>query len=415
MADRQYECIVFGASGYTGKYTAEHIASSLPTDFRWAVAGRSESKLRQLVDQLRSLNPDRTQPGLETAELKKDQLVDLAKKTKVLISTVGPYHKYGTLVVEACAETGTHYLDCTGEVPWVYDMINAYDETAKRTGAIMIPQNGIESAPSDLMCFALGSHIRRTLGAGMKEVVQTTYDMKAAPSGGTLATVLTLFDTYSLSHLAKSGRPLSLCPITPTSKPAGRPLLETITGVRTVSDLGTLTDSLQSAADIPIVNRTWGLMHGGKFYGPSFHLTCYARTRNALTGLGVHILMTLGFLAILLPPVRWLLQRFVVQPGLGPSKDDAKNDYVEWRAIAYADTDVDEPGVPKRAYGRMRFEGSMYLLTGICLAEAAVTIARDDTLAHKLGGGMLTPAILGEPYLERLQKAGLKTEIRSMP
>ncbi|KAK3636965.1 hypothetical protein LTR56_012625 [Elasticomyces elasticus] len=415
MADRQYECIVFGASGYTGKYTAEHIASSLPTDFKWAVAGRSEGKLRSLVDQLKSLNPDRTQPGIETAELKKDQLIGLAKKTKVLISTVGPYHKYGTLVVEACAETGTHYLDCTGEVPWVYDMINAYDETAKRTGAIMIPQNGIESAPSDLMCFALASHIRRTLGVGIAEVVQTTYDMKAAPSGGTLSTVLTIFDTYSLSHLAKSGRPLSLCPITPTSKPAGRPLLETITGVRTVSDLGTLTDSLQSAADIPIVNRTWGLMHRGDFYGPKFHLTCYARTRNALTGLGVHVLMTLGFLAILLPPVRWLLQRFVVQPGLGPSKDDAKNDYVEWRAVAHADTDIDEPGVPKRAYGRMRFEGSMYLLTGVCLAEAAVTIARDDTLAHKLGGGMLTPAMLGEPYLERLQKAGLKTEIRSLP
>ncbi len=63
----------------------------------------------------------------------------------------------------------------------------------------------------------------------------------------------------------------------------------------------------------------------------------------------------------------------------------------------------------------MRFEGSMYLLTGICLAEAAVTIARDRTPAHEIGGGMLTPAMLGAPYLERLQKAGLKTEVRMMP
>lgn len=109
--ERQYECIVFGASGYTGKYTAEHIVTALPTDFRWAVAGRSEAKLKRLVDDLRSLNPDRKDPAIEIARLEKADLLALAKKTKILISTVGPYYMYGTVVVEACAETGTHYLD----------------------------------------------------------------------------------------------------------------------------------------------------------------------------------------------------------------------------------------------------------------------------------------------------------------
>lgn len=115
---RQYECVVFGASGYTGKYTAEHITTHLPTDFKWAVAGRSQDKLKRLVDELKLLNPDRQQPEIEIAQLEKNDLLNLAKKTKVLITTVGPYHKYGTAVVEACAETGTHYLDVTGEVPW---------------------------------------------------------------------------------------------------------------------------------------------------------------------------------------------------------------------------------------------------------------------------------------------------------
>lgn len=89
-----------------------------------------------------------------------------------------------------------------------------------------------------------------------------------------------------------------------------------------------------------------------------------------------------------------------------------KGEYVEWRAVAHADTT--DPNDPKRAFGRMRFEGSMYHLTGICLAEAAMTITRDKTLAHDIGGGIMTPATLGAPYLERLQKAGLKTEIRTM-
>ncbi|KAK3676143.1 hypothetical protein LTR78_003893 [Recurvomyces mirabilis] len=413
QSTRQYECIVLGATGYTGKYTCEHIASSLPTDLKWAVAGRSESKLKQVVDEIRPLNADRLQPAIEVAQLSKDDLVALARKTKVLISTVGPYHKYGTPVVEACVETGTHYLDCTGEVPWVYDLIQNYHTKAQQNGAIIIPQNGIESAPTDLMCWSLVSHLRQTLGVGAKEIVQVTYDMKGTPSGGTLATVLTLFDSYSLSHLQKSGRPWSLSPIKRLGSVPSRPLLEQITGVREVSDLGTLTDSLQGPADIPIANRSWALIEGGKFYGPNFHLTCYTRTRNAVTGLLVHVAMTVGFLAILLPPVRWALQRFVTQPGSGPSKEDVKNDYVEWRAIAHAD--VQDSNDPKRAEARMRWQGSMYLLTGVCLAEAAVTIARNKTMAHELGGGVLTPATLGAPYLERLQKAGVELEVKMLP
>ena len=124
---RQYECIIFGASGYTGKYTAEHIATHFPTDFKWAIAGRSDAKLNFFAEELRVLNPDREQPRVEVAQLNKGDLVELAKKTQVLISTVGPYHRHGAAAFEACAEVGTHYLDCTGEVAWVYDMVKKYE------------------------------------------------------------------------------------------------------------------------------------------------------------------------------------------------------------------------------------------------------------------------------------------------
>jgi len=331
----------------------------------------------------------------------------------VLISTVGPYHKYGTEVVAACAKSGTHYLDVTGEVPWVYDMIKRYDALAKTTGAIMIPQNGIESAPTDLMCWALVAHIRKTLGVGTAEIVQCTYDLKSSPSGGTLATVLTLFDSYGLKELAKSSKPWALSPIQPSQGKHHKSLMERLTGVRTVPDLGILTDSLQGPADIPIVYRTCGLIDGGKFYGPRFHLTAYQKARNLLQGFVIHIAMTFGFMAILIPPVRWLLKFVVYQPGQGPTKEEVKNDYAEWRAIAHAD--IPDSSTSKRAFCRMRWEGSMYHLTGVTSAEAALTILRDKTLAHELGGGMLTPATLGTKYLERLQKAGLKTEIKMMP
>jgi short subunit dehydrogenase-like uncharacterized protein len=116
QGQRKYEIVVFGATGYTGKYTAEHLTTHAPTDLKWAIAGRSENKLKAIADETRALNPDRVAPAIEIAQLNKEDLVKLAQTTKVLISTVGPYHKYGTIAFEACAETGTHYVDCTGEV-----------------------------------------------------------------------------------------------------------------------------------------------------------------------------------------------------------------------------------------------------------------------------------------------------------
>lgn len=103
--------MLLGATGYTGKYCAEHIVTHLPTNLKWAIAGRSTSKLSTLLDDIKILNPDRLHPGIEVASLTTEDLNALVRKTQVLISTVGPYYRYSTLVVEACAKNGTHYLD----------------------------------------------------------------------------------------------------------------------------------------------------------------------------------------------------------------------------------------------------------------------------------------------------------------
>lgn len=321
QSPRQYECIVFGASGYTGKYTAEHIIGHLPTDFKWAVAGRSENKLDALVNELKSLNPDRRQPDVLVCSLQKEDLVNLVKKTQVLVTTVGPYHKYGTPVVEACAETGTHYLDVTGEIPWTYEMVHKYHDVAKRNGAIMIPQDGYESVPADLMCWILVRHIRDTLGVGTEEVVLTTWDLKGTPSGGTLATLLGMFETYSPAQFAKAQDPWCLCPVQPPEQVGGRSLVETLTGVRTVADLGVLTDFLQGPSDNPIVNRSWGLYKGGEYYGKNFRVSAYMKSRNALTAFAVHLGLLAFFTSMMLPPMRWLLRRFIYEPGQGPTKE----------------------------------------------------------------------------------------------
>lgn len=102
----------------------------------------------------------------------------LAKKTKVLISTVGPYALYGEHAFKACAENGTHYLDVTGEVAYVADMIKKYEKAAKASGAIMIPQIGVESAPADLVTWSLVSMIREKFSAPTAEVVVSVHELR---------------------------------------------------------------------------------------------------------------------------------------------------------------------------------------------------------------------------------------------
>ena len=176
-SSRVYSLVLLGASGYTGKLCAEHITRHLPTDLKWAVAGRSFSRVQDVVDSLRKINPDRLPPDVLSVSLNPDDLDELAKKTRVLLNCVGPYHLFSTPVVAACAKNGTHYLDVTGETPWVREMLHKYHNTAEASKAILIPEVGVESAPSDLVAYMAVSTIRRSLGCGGREVICSLHEI----------------------------------------------------------------------------------------------------------------------------------------------------------------------------------------------------------------------------------------------
>ncbi|KAH7329126.1 Saccharopine dehydrogenase-domain-containing protein [Stachybotrys elegans] len=412
--DRRYDVLVLGATGYTGRLTVQQICERLPTTLKWAVAGRSESKLRGVVDDCRQVHPDRLLPAVETANLNDElQLRSLVKKTKVLITTVGPYSLYGEPVFKACAETGTHYLDVTGEFPWVLRMIEKYETAAKTSGAIMLPQIGIESAPADLCTWLMAKSIREELGCGTGEVSMCIQNLKSSPSGGTLATALSIFDVFSLKELAAAAKPYASSPI-PHPEPA-RPrssLASFLFGVRHVPHLGLVTTSVAGSTDASTVERTWGLLsetesRRGEFYGPRFVWAEYFRTRNLLSGVAVHWALAVGAtLLALTPPFRWLIEKFVFRPGEGPELEDAKNELIEYRGVATPDT---QPASQKRVICRAHYEGSMYYMTGMFLAQAALTLLEDDVA---LGGGIYTPACLGQGFVDRCNAAGFKTDVR---
>lgn len=189
---------------------------------------------------------------------------------------------------------------------------------------------------------------------------------------------------------------------------------ERILGLRTVPDLGTLTTSLIAAVDVPVVHRSSSLTPG--FYGSRFRFWELAKARNAFTGFFTHIALSIGFLCLMITPIRMLLQKFILQPGQGPERNEAsKHDYIEYRGIATADEEYKTGKKAKRAFGKLTFEGDMYWFTGLLLAEAAMVILKNEKeLVKKNGGGLLTPSTLGQEYVERLDNAGVMIETKML-
>ncbi|KAJ9137319.1 Trans-acting enoyl reductase [Pleurostoma richardsiae] len=413
---RQYDIVLFGATGYTGKFAAEHITTHLPTDLKWAIAGRSRSKLEKVAAELQRLDPDRRQPDIEVCDLNSADLSSLAAKTFILMTTVGPYGMYGEHAFKACAERGTHYLDVTGEVPYVARMIKKYEVVARANGSLMFPQIGIESAPPDLITWLLASRLRADLSAKTRDVTVSIHRLNAAPSGGTLATVLSVFDVFSLQEFKACRRPFALSPILNLEPAVKKPsLLSRLTGLRTVPNLGLLTTSIAGATDAPIVQRTWGLLSAipsrkSEFYGPNFSFEEYMKPRNWFQGIVMH--WGLLFSAILLatvPPFRKLVRRFVYQPGEGKDPAEALKEDIEFRGVANPDL---PDSVGKQAFCRAWYKGGMYYLTGVLLAQAASTILEEDL---HLDGGVYTAACLGQPFIDRLDGAGFQFETKLVP
>ncbi|KAL8872441.1 MAG: hypothetical protein Q9174_001926 [Haloplaca sp. 1 TL-2023] len=415
LSARKYEFILLGATGYTGKLCAEHISTSLPTNLKWAVAGRSYERLSAVIEDLKSFNPNRAQPEIEVTTLSLDDLRKLARKTRLILNTVGPYHLYSSPVIQACAENVTHYLDVTGETPWVHEMIQKYHEVAKANGAIIIPEIGLESSPSDLLTWSLTTLIKERLSVGTKEVVAAVHEVKSQPSGGTLATATGILNHYSLSEFITASAPWALSPLKGPKPSETVPLTTRLLGVRNVQHLGTLTTSIGAGPNVAIVQRTWGLLGGSEAYGPRFQYHEYMRVKNSLAGVIIHGAIGLMFMALIIPPVRWFVQYVahnIYAPGQGASKEMTAKESFELRAVAEADENVPSP---RKAMGKFRYDGGIYYLTGIFLAEAAMVLLRDDNLIQNLEGGILTPAMLGQPFIDRLRSAGVTIESRIMP
>ncbi|KAF2808062.1 uncharacterized protein BDZ99DRAFT_572931 [Mytilinidion resinicola] len=383
---REYDLVLLGATGYTASICAEEITKTYPTNTSWAIAGRSEAALIDLAQKLKDLNPDRAPLAIEVVQLEKKALVDFARRTRVLINGVGPYHRYSTPVVEACAENGTNYVDFSTETPWIKEMIDKYHTTAKKSGAILIPAISLSSSPSDLTAYLIATSIRASLSTGTAEVVSSGKLEFAGMSGGSFTTILSVMETYGVAWFL-FGSPWAM---SAARRPGAdtTPLLRRLFGYRFVPGLGALTTSFVAVSNESVVRRSAGLRP--EVYGPEFRFHEYLPVPGVLAAVFVHLLTKVGILLFAIPLVRTLLGKLSFKPGTGPDRvESRKIERAEFRAVGTAEG---KKGVAARA--SFVYEGALVDVSAILAVEAA---------------GVLIEKRM--PFVERLRKAGVKIEV----
>ncbi|MEX0645053.1 MAG: saccharopine dehydrogenase NADP-binding domain-containing protein [Parvularculaceae bacterium] len=395
-ADRDFDVILWGATGFTGRLVAEYLSARYPSGLKWAMGGRSEEKLRAVRDEIGAKEtPLIVADASDAASLKK-----LAARTKVVATTVGPYQLYGSDLVAACAESGTDYVDLCGEPAWMRAMIDAHEARAKATGARIVFSCGFDSIPFDLGVLFIEEIAKREWGAPAPEVKGRVKAMKGGLSGGTAASLLasvdaakndeavrrTLRDPYALAPDDKAKRP---------RQPSGH-------NAAYDADAKAWTAPFVMA-DINTRNVHRSNMLMGYAYGEGFLYTEMMIVSNAAAASMVAGGLAAFLAAAAFSPTRALLKRFALpSPGEGPDAEAREKGFYNILFIAKA---ADGRTLRARVKGD-RDPG--YGSTSKMLGESAVFMAKEA----KGPGGFWTPAsAMGTPLIERLQKsAGLSFE-----
>ncbi|KAI1138406.1 Saccharopine dehydrogenase-domain-containing protein [Hypoxylon sp. FL0543] len=401
---RKYDILLLGATGYTGALTAEHIVRHLPTNLKWAIAGRSRSKLEALARKLKTLDPARSQPDIEVVSLNdRDQLDSVVKDSKVCISVV-LYWQVGEAVVKSCVENGTDYIDVAGDIPLLRTFVEKYHDAAVKAGVALIHLCGVFTGPHDLLTLLSVRELARKTSRKTKEVILSITDFELAPSGGTLSSLLAE-TAYDPRILEQARQPWALSPIEGVKTSASTNFL----GLRRDATLGLLSASSVAAGENrALVHRTWGLFQGtDQDYGPNFQYNEYEKASSVLSGTLSMLNAALLNWLIKFSLVRKIAKAFLPAPGEGPDVEKTQHSRVKFEAVAIADSSNDDDGgETPRAYASFSYPSGPYHTTAVVLAQGAASLLYSRRLLGNVNGGCLTPAFLGDDFVERVREAG---------
>ncbi len=404
MAAREFDVVVWGATGFTGALVVEYLAATYGVggDLAWAVAGRNEGKLDAVKREHLGADADKL-PVILADSSDPASLASMAARTTVVCTTVGPYALYGTPLVEACVDAGTHYCDLTGEVQWMAEVIPRYQERAAASGARILHTCGFDSVPFDMGVWFVQQQMRERHGVYADEVKGRVGGSRGGASGGTIASMMVMMEEARKdpSLMQRMADPYVLCPPDARSgpdKPDQRgPVYD--------EDFGQWTSPFVMAAiNTRVVRRSNALL--GHPWGVDFRYSESVLNSSKGQARMLSLATGMGMMTLALGPLRAIAKRVLPKPGEGPSRETRENGYYEafFLGIDHADRSHDT---------KVKVRGDLdpgYGSTSRMLAESAVCLAKDPLT---VGGGFWTPAsALGEHYLPRLTgPAGLTFEV----
>ncbi|MDT5313513.1 MAG: hypothetical protein QOE74_2533 [Mycobacterium sp.] len=408
---REFDIVLYGATGFVGKLTAQYLATA-GGQARIALAGRSPQKLLAVRESLGAAA--QAWPLIEADTASPSTLDDMAARARVVISTVGPYTKYGVPLVAACAAAGTDYADLTGETMFIRESIDLFHKEAADNGARIVHSCGFDSIPSDLTVYAL---YKRALADGAGQLGETNFVLRGfagGVSGGTAASMVEVMHTSSTDPEAR--RAMN-DPYTLTTDRGAEPEFghQSDTPWRRGRDIAPELDGIWTGAfamgapNARIVRRTNALL--GWSYGRTFR---YAENMSVGSSVVAPVAAALGTAAnaaVLglggryfdkLP--RGLVERVLPKPGTGPSERARDNGH--YRVETYTTT---SSGARYRAIMAQQGDPG-YKATSVLLGESGLALAFDRDTLSELRGVLTPAAALGDALLARFPAAGVTME-----
>jgi saccharopine dehydrogenase (NAD+, L-glutamate forming) len=377
MTDRAYDIVLYGATGFTGRLTAEYLADHAPAGLRWALAGRDGDRLRGVRDRL----------GLPVEVVTADAgdgraLRELAESSRLVATTVGPYIRYGGPLVAACAAAGTDYVDLTGEPEFVDRTYVEHHATATRTGARLVHACGFDSIPPDLGAL----YTVQRLPEGEPVRMRGYISAGGRPSGGTFNTVLLNFGRFRSAATAHAARRRAEPALSGRRARgvSGRPHRQPALGLYGLP---------MASIDPQIVVRSARALDR---YGPDFTYSHFIGVRSPLTAAAIAAGAGGAFVLAQLGPTRRALGR-LLPPGAGPSEERRARGWFAMRFVA------DSGG--RRVVTEMAGGDPGYGDTAKMLAESALCLTHDELPA--LAGQLTTAVAMGDALRGRLERAGM--------
>lgn len=383
--DREFDIVVWGATGFTGALVVEYLLKQygLNGQIRWAIAGRDLPKLQQLKTRLgESANDLKT---IVADSFDDDSLGHITRNTRAVLTTVGPYAKYGSPLVAACVRDGTHYCDLAGEVQWIRKMVDEHHEQATITGAKIVNCCGFDSVPMDIGVWFLQEAVSSKYGKYCSSVTTLVRAIKGTASGGTIASMLNLIEESRTDReIARIvTHPYCLNPVDERSGPDQRDQRD----VRLDESTGYWTAPFVMAGINTRVVRRSHALQGFPFSRDfRYHEAVITGkgTRGRIKAASITFGLGMFMLAASFKFTRKLMQRFILPaPGEGPDRAAREAGYFNLIQIGR---------LPDGTFVRSVVKGDRdpgYGSTSKMIAECAVCLARDDLSPS---GGVLTPA-----------------------